>query len=263
MQIDPQFIDVNFPSQPEYTFGDRGLGAFGATGLADYEQTLGVIPESEWRGLAEAMDANQTGLEWLIKHVFNQGQEPSCVSNATAQGMMVCAARQYGMERVPILSPISLYKRVGSPSSGSMLSDNVDEVMETGILPVNNEANKAVFTHTFPATGYHTKYPSGWETTAGLLKLEECYVVRSVGAMFSAQFRGHPVLVGRQGHSILYIRPKWESNRWIDIYLNSWGDWGFGAGVFQAGFGADSMSLIKQSAAWAVAFRTVEMKLLA
>jgi hypothetical protein len=43
------------------------------------------------------------------------------------------------------------------------------------------------------------------------------------------------------------------------LYANSWGEWGFGLGHLQYGFGADSVDLYTQAARWAVAFRTVEL----
>lgn len=183
----------------------------------------------------------------------------NCVSNATTAGHQCIQAKQYGKKNVIVLSAMSLYKRVArSASSGSMLSDNLDELNSRGALPQNTTANKARFEHTFPATGFSTQYPAGWEKTAKLFVSAEAFVLQSLAELVTACVNGFPIVVGRQGHSILYVRPVWRNSQVNFMYANSWDyDWGFAAGGFPGGFGLDSLGVVKQSAGWAFALRAV------
>lgn len=253
------FVDVDFVKFADYVVGDITDRQQLLDKFSDYEQSLGVIPESDWKEIIEEIEYKKLGAEWLVKHVYNQGREGSCVSNATCAAVMCVAAKQFGHNRVPILSPMSLYKRVASgPNTGSTVKDNVDEAMTNGILPVDNPENRNRFKHVFPATGYRTRLPDGWQETAAKFLIDEVYVCRDYRSVISAQLRGHYVIVGRQGHSILYLRPTYERGRIYNIYLNSWGDdWGFGLGSVRGGFGVDSLDLIHRASNWAVAVRTV------
>lgn len=258
--IDPQFVDVDFTRDPNYTFGDLGHRAFSST-MTEFEQVFGVIPSAKWPELIEKIDASAGWIERLITRIYNQGREGSCVSNATGQAHEIIQAAQYGKPNVIHLSAISLYKRVArSASSGSMLDANLDEIERRGILPLDTPENRARFTHVMPATGFTTPFPAGWETTAGLLTSIERYIIRTFEGIITALLQGFPVVVGRQGHSICYVRPVYRNGALAVIYANSWGPWGFGAGDFTKGFGLDSTSQIRQSASWAFALRSVNVK---
>lgn len=252
MPIDPRFIDVNFPSDPHYVRGDLGVRAF-ARSLSRYEDNVQIIPESQWRDVVAAMDAAGGGADRLVTRIYNQQNEGSCVANACSQAHEIVQALQFGRDKVVHLSAISLYKRIGSsPNSGAMVSDGIDEMVRQGIVPLDNPENRARFGGcVMPNVGFREPYPSGWEAVAKNFSGAEWHSVRSVAELVTGLLNQHPVVVGRQGHSICYCRPMYEGNSLISKYANSWGDWG------DNGFGYDSMSQIRSSASWAFVLRSV------
>lgn len=257
--IDPRYIDVDFRRQPEYTFGDLGVRAFGPR-LADFADTVPDIPEGEWPALAEQMKAAGGGLTQLVTRIYNQKQEGSCVANAFCQADEIKQAEQFGRDRVVPLSAISLYKRIGSsPNSGAMVDDGIEELTSRGALPLDTPENRARFgDKVMPSTGFYTPYPAGWEAVAKQFSSHEWYAVRSVTSLVTALLKGHPVVVGRQGHSICYCDPVYKNGQLSVVYANSWDySWGFAAGSMSGGFGLDTLSQIRQSATWAATLRSV------
>lgn len=257
--IDPQFIDVDFTEWPQYTAGDNGVRAFG-TAPPDFADTVPDIPESEWKGLAEQMKAMGGGLTQMVTRIYDQGQEGACVANACSQAHEIKQAEQFGRDRVVPLSAISLYKRIGrSPGSGAMVSDGMEEMTEKGVLPLDTPENRARFgDKVMPNTNFYAKYPPGWEATAKHFSGQEWHAIRSVASLVTALLKGHPVVVGRQGHSICYCDVVYKDGRLCVIYANSWSPrWGFAAGSMPGGFGLDTQNQIRQSASWAFALRSV------
>jgi hypothetical protein len=251
--IDPRWIDVDFPSDPKFVFGDVGLAHFDPTARAGYGDVVPVIPEAEWRTHIDAIDAAGGGADLLVTRIYNQGNEGSCVANACSQALEIIQAKQFGRDKVVPLSAISLYKRIGSsPNSGAMVSDGLDEIASRGVLPLDTPANRARFgSAVMPNVGFRTPFPAGWEATAANFKAHEWLTVDTVQELITALIHQHPVVVGRAGHSICYCRPMYQSGQLVVKYANSWGDWG------DAGFGYDSMRLIRSSASWAFALRSV------
>lgn len=247
-----QFLDVDFTTQPEYVFGDLGAARFGSP-PADYATAEEIMTDAEIDAEIENIDADGGGLDRLVTRIMNQGNEGSCVANACTQANQIIQAKQFGKDKVIQLSPMSLYKRIGrSPNSGAMVSDGLEEMQERGILPLNTPENQTKFGGiVMPATGFRSPFPAGWESTAKQFAGVEALVVRSVNALLTALCNGHPVVVGREGHSICYTRPMRRNGRRVVKYANSWGDWGDG------GYGYDSESQIRKSASWAFALRTV------
>jgi hypothetical protein len=251
--FDDKWLDVDFEQDENFVLGDISTGLFG---LNSYESMadVQVLSESEIDEVIERMDAAGGGADRLVTRIYNQKSEGSCVANATSQSHEIVQARQFGKDKVVHLSAISLYKRIGrSPSSGAMVSDGLKEMKSRGILPLDNEANRTKYQHVMPNTGFRTAYPSGWETTAAMFKGVEAYAVTSVNGLMTALCRHEPVVVGRQGHSICYVRPMKKNGRWVAKYANSWGDWG------DEGYGYDTLSQIKQSARWAFVLRSVSL----
>ena len=167
-------------------------------------------------------------------------------------------ALQHGKDGVVHLSAISLYKRIGrSPGSGASVSDGLQELASRGALPLDDEANRARFNDkVMPNTGFYEKFPADWEGTAKNFTIVEHHIIRSLEGMRTALVLGHPVVVGRQGHSICYCRLMRKSDRYIAKYANSWNStWG------DAGFGYDSESQMRMSAGWAFAVRQVRREL--
>lgn len=178
----------------------------------------------------------------------------NCVANACGQSNEIIQGIQFGKDKVVHLSAMSLYKRIGSSAqSGAMVEDGIDEMMSRGILPLDNEENRVRYGNlVMPNTGWRTSYPAEWETAAADFKVTERFVVRTVKGLVSALINGWPVVVGRSGHSICYCRPMYDSRGNLVVkYANSWGDWG------DEGFGYDSMGLIRSSAGWCFAVRSL------
>lgn len=256
--FDPRYIDVDFQREERFVFGDLGVPKFLMFGMS-YEQRFGVLPESVWPKVIEANDAAGAWPWALVTRIYNQKSEGACVSDATAQTHEVIQAKQYGKDKVIHLSAISLYKRVArSPGSGSLLSDNLDEIKGKGILPLDTLENRARFgAHVMDNTGYHSQYPVGWEATAAKFKGIESYIIESLAGLVTALLTGVPVVVGRSGHSIVYCGVVYHKGQIACQYANSWGEWGFGLGDFTYGFGLDTIRMVQASAQWAFAIRSV------
>lgn len=260
--IDPRFVDADFPAFDEYVPGDlrpENMAELCAA-MPTYEDANPMVPSNEWKAVADETQAKKLGLEFLIRWILNQGREGSCVGNATTALVMIILAKQFGKAFVTALSAISLYKRIGrSASSGAMVSDALDEVKARGILPLDNPENRAKFGNcVMPATGFSTPFPANWEPVAANFKIDEFFVVRSYEGLISALLSGNPVVVGRQGHSICYVGVVYVNGKQYVLYVNSWGgDWGLAAGGFGAGFGLDSVSSIRQASGWAFTARSI------
>jgi hypothetical protein len=259
MDIDDRWIDVDFTKEPQFVAGDLGRNP-AARLCRSSDDEVPIIPDRDWEGHVEQIDASGGGLDRYVKHVFDQGQEGSCVGNATTQQNMVMQAGQFGFRNVTLLSPMSLYKRIGrSPSSGAMVDDALDEMQVRGVLPLDTAENRTRFgNRVHPATGYNRSLPDGWEKVAREFRSDERFVVTTTQALISCLLRGHPIVVGREGHSILYLRPVYHGGKLFIKYVNSWSeDWGEGFGQLRGGFGYDSRSQFEQSARWAFAIRTL------
>lgn len=258
--IPDEFVDVDLDAEAKRLnlgTGNAGSGLlFGAAPV--FEDSIPMIPESQWKTEIDKID-QQGGIERLITRIYNQKQEGSCVSNATGQAHEIIQAAQHGKDKVVPLSAISLYKRCGrSPGSGSTVSGNLEELATRGILPLDTPENRAKYKHVMPNTGFSLPYPDGWQETAAQFRGIEWFDVRSVAGMITALILGYPVVVGRQGHSICYVRPQYRNGQLGVIYVNSWDDtWGFSLAGFSGGFGFDTPSQIRQSASWAFALRSV------
>ena len=251
IDIDDRWLDLDFTKDPNYVFGSlpRDGRRFAGLSAAD---VVPLIDESQWPSIIEA--SNDAPMEAAVTRIFDQRQEGSCVANATAQAHQICQATQFGKQNVIQLSPISLYKRIGSsPESGAMIDDALDKIRDGGILPLNTPENVREFgDQVMPATGFYERYPRGWEATAMKFAGGEAFIVDDTRELISVLLAGFPIVVGREGHSICYVRPMYDRRGSLIVkYANSWGDWG------DAGYGYDSLSQIKKSAQWAFGLRTV------
>jgi hypothetical protein len=260
--IDPRFIDVDLEAEgrrlnipkgyvqkPGETFTELEPGV-----MRSYGDEFKILPDAERKAAIEKLDADE-GNERLIRWILNQGGEGSCVGNMWTQGIQFLLAKQFGEANAVALSAISAYKQIGrSPGSGAMVSDALDCGRDVGVLPLDTPENRARFgQHVMPPTGFYTPYPDGWKETAKQFRLVKTLPIRSVAEIEQAGINGHPIGVGRDGHSILYLRPTMKSGRGF-LYVNSWGAWGFAAGGHTAGFGFDSARMVSSSAGWAYAF---------
>jgi len=256
--IDQQFVDVDFTKDPNYVCGYTGKQSELAAKLCRYEDAAKVYTDAEAREIADNLAKTSAGMEWLVAAIKNQKQEGSCVGNGSTQAFEIVQGLKFGKDRIVQISAMSLYKRIGnSAQSGAVVSDAWDELEAKGVLPLDNEENKKRFKHTHPATGFSKPLPNGWEETARLFKGLEASVCDTMPELLSALCNGHPVVVGREGHCICYVRPFVKDGRWAMLYANSWGDWGIGAGDHKAGFGVDTETQIKKSSDWAFAIRSI------
>lgn len=244
------FLDVDFTQCPEFVPGFNGYGDTGR--FANYADEGEVYTETQ---LLEIFAEQKPGecLDDLVTRIMDQKQEGSCVANATAQALQVLMALYFGMDRVIQLSAMSLYQLIGrSPSSGAVVMDALDAIQETGVLPLDTEENKKRFKHTMPHTGFYTKRPDGCEETAAMFKGVEALRINNYLEGFSALAKREPVVVGRKGHSICYLRGLNDNGSLASRYANSWTpNWG------DKGFGVDSKGTAKSAFNGAFALRTV------
>ena len=257
--VDPQFVDVDFTKEAPFVKGDLGCPRFADFGPS-YEEKYGVLSDAEVDAAIEAMDQSGNGPEWLVTRIFDQKQEGSCVANATSQSHEICQAKQFGKDRVVHLSAMSLYRRIGSsPNSGAMVSDGWDEMNRRGILPLDTPENRERFgQHVMPNTGWSNRLPDGWEETAARFRGLEASIIKTEAGIWTALCNQDPVVVGREGHSICYVRPTRVGGGRKVGYANSWSlGWGQALGDMSGGWGFDSQSQIRKSAQWAFALRSV------
>lgn len=227
-----------------------------------------VLSPTEIREAIEKLEAEKTGAEWLVKEIKNQRNEGSCVGNMGTGGLQLIYAQQHGVEATPVLSAMSVYRNIGSsPQSGAMVSDCLDFISEHGALPQDTPENVAQFGADVctPATGWGTigrvaSWSDKRKTVAKKFRLLEWSIFRTYEGIVSALLRGWFVGVGRQGHSIIYVRPAVRNGRVGVVFANSWGGgqngWGFGAGNHPTGFGFDSESTVN-SISWAFGMRAI------
>jgi len=263
MTINPAFIDVPLDEEAEKLGIPKGYMDDGrADKCRSFADAEPLIPESQWRPTYELIKAANEGkgafTSNLITRIFSQLNEGSCVGNAWLQFIQTMFARQFGKENVVQMSAISGYKQIGfSSNSGANIGDALERGIDTGALPLDTPENRVKFgKHVMPHTGFRTPFPDGWKDTAKHFRFDEFFLIRNRVELFSALLRGFPVLVGRAGHSILYLDLVWD-DKWLVRYVNSWGEWGGPAGDFQSGFGYDSSRLFDSSARYAWTARSV------
>lgn len=266
--IDPRFIDAVFPEFDDYVFGElrpdteEGMAELCAS-LPAYEDAYPPIPTNEWVEISRETERQNAGIEWLVPRVMNQGREGSCVANMTASQLELCQAKQFGLDNVIPLSAISLYQLIGSSaSSGAYVPDALKYGKSFGMLPLDTPENREKFGDcVMPHTGWRERRPNGADEVAGMFAIDEAYVIKTYEGLVSAGLRGDTAGVGREGHSIDYLRPTFKTssvNSLLYIYLNSWAEsFGFAMGRFKGGFGADTPRQVQKSAGYAFSVTAV------
>jgi hypothetical protein len=258
-----QFVDVDFPTVARRHQRLMGMNPrlenAGHAGIRLLGDTMEVIPESQWKDLIEHKNSSGGMVRPFIRYVHDQNGEPSCVSNAFAGAHEAKQVELFGAATMTVLAPISLYRRVGTPRSGSSLTSNMREMQSIGILPIDNDANRAKYPHTSPHNGYGKRPPSGWESTANLFRNGEWVDIESWAEMVTALLNGHPVIYARSGHCILAIGLSYRSGSLYLEYLNSWGDWGAALNEhFSYGVGFDSLRVAKSASYGAMALISIQ-----
>lgn len=255
--IDDRFVDVDFMHEGEYVYGAVETPAFS---FSQYEDEVPLLTDSEIDEAIERIAEEDSGTDQLVTRIFNQKREGSCVANACAQAHQILQALQFGTEQVIQLSAISLYKRIGrSASSGATVRDGLVEMTSKGLLPLDTPENRVIFgSAVMPNTGFKERFPPDWKLTAKRFRGQEYHIVRSTRGILTALCNRHPVIVGREGHSICYTTPIRHKNRHAAKYANSWDySWGMASGSMRGGFGIDTMRQVEKSANWAVVLRSV------
>lgn len=220
----------------------------------DFERILSsaMIQKSDWHLWADKMWPLLTA---SVQTIHSQGREGSCVANALAQGVECAMYLQFGPEWWRELSPMSLYERIGrSPNSGAYIPNGVTEVIERGILPVDNDLNREKYDLVYPPRGFNPRRLNAldWKPTAKLFRARFLRINSPV-AWFSALMRGKPIIYGRSGHAICSIAAAQNRGKWFFAYVNSWGKWGDKCNDrFDYGIGWDSIDVIDRCVGYAV-----------
>ncbi len=251
-EIDDRYLDVDFEKEPQYVYGDTGPNIFGSS-MEYYEDSADEIyTDDQVREACEQQEENGS-LEWFVRSVFNQKSEGSCVGNAATKLFETMVNEHLGIEQGIDFSAISLYKQIGrSASSGASVSDAFEQLQTTGVLPLDTAENRQRFgDHVMPATGFSTRFPEGWKTTAAKFRIAGGKAIRTLAGLKTMLAKGRGVVVGREGHSIFYVGIRYKNGRFVVPYLNSWGSWGQALGRMTAGFGWDTENQMKKSASWA------------
>lgn len=259
MSFPRQYIDVE-TAPPGAMMGCTPRDVAFGSEVPIFEESFPLIPRSEWKDRIDAQENRRQ----LVNRIKDQNGEPSCTSNAVTGCYEYIYNQQIGEtlgEALWVeLSPISVYRFVGSPNSGSSVSANYRRMRDIGALPVNTDRNRKLLAaaglnpqHTHPANGYRVRMPDGWEETAQLFRITEAYDIDSVDGFISALLSGWCVHYGRSGHSIFGAQAVYEGSTFYCEYANSWGNWG------DQGFGRDSESYLKRTSAayGAYAYRAV------
>lgn len=240
--------------QTEYTFGDHGAPEDEAVFGGAYEDTFGVLSESQVREAVEKADEDGGMMDRLVTRTYNQLRTSSCTTNAAGQAHEITQAEQFGMDAVVHMSAMSLYQQITDRDAGSNIGRAFDTMNKVGFLPLTNPENQARFEHTMQNAVWSERPKSGWQKTAAKFRSHEFYIVKTIEGFRSALCNGDPCVGGRDGHAICYPRLMWDDRKgFIYKYKNSWGDWG------DNGFGYDSESKGVAASRYVVALRTVRV----
>lgn len=114
-----------------------------------------------------------------------------------------------------------------------------------------------------PNTGFREKFPDDWEQTAERLAGVEWDTCRTLKGLYTALVNRHPVIVGREGHSICYVRPRRKGSDRTADYPNSWSlKWGFAQANTTGGWGRDTARQVDKSAKYCFVLRSVKSPVL-
>lgn len=220
-----------------------------------------VVRKSEWKDLYEELQPKYSKRK---VYQYDQKNEGTCTSNATAGAYAYTWAKQFGKDTVITPSPPTMYFYCANgPNTGSTTSCNLKRIRDHGCLPIAMERNRDVMrrlgldpNHVCDAVGWNKPRSlprEAMEETAKNFRLDEFYEISSIEGFFGALFHGFSIMYGRAGHAIHGTDVVLRNNTWYCKYDNSWGNWG------ENGFGFDSESYLSRTGGfrWAYAFQTL------
>lgn len=203
-----------------------------------FEDQQEVIPRSQWDELLETHDYSLA--EKYVAKIKYQTMG-SCASHSATSSLEYLRNKSVGADNCVLLSPLSVFKFVGSRNGGSTLDANMRRISQVGALPLDTPENRERFNHVWPENQWNGSLPSGWESTAELFRFTEWNEIGSFDEFFSALLQWKPVYYGRAGHAIYGVRPMKKNGQYVIKYANSWGDWG------DQGYGYDTERYVSGS----------------
>lgn len=222
--INPQYVDVDFRREAPKgkvlgcRFETAEMMAAKAPDIPSFADDNYIVPDNLWRTTAQAMHEE---LSDAIQDVHDQDGIGQCVADAVTKAIEISMYGALGLSDYVRLSASHLYCRVGrGPNSGAFISEGVQEANTRGVVPLDGEEG---FDYTYKAVGWTRSLPGGWEKT-GLLFTARFARVEGKAAIYSAQWQGKGVVVGRNGHAICYFDPQPDDDG--NDYCQSWGNWG-------------------------------------
>jgi len=268
-QIDGRWIDSNLENDAA-DFG-RSLGynpmtnaerdqLYADGGVTDFPSSE-LIPETEWDDIIKQQDAQGGWLERRLVEIKDQDGEGSCVAQAATTAHQIMQALEWGDDQVRILSAISVYRECApGPGTGSNVGDVMQQMIDVGAIAskksplVAADISAGFYPLSHPDVGYSIRPGAGWESsTAKFFRIDEWWRLPSLGAIFSANAKGLPVIGARSRHCMTFGRWFLKSGKRLFCHFNSWGeDYGeklqISGGRTAGGFGFDSQSTV---ASWA------------
>lgn len=226
---------INVPG--DGTAQERG-DKFGSQ-FASFANDQEVIPRSQWDALLDAYDYALA--EQYVAKIKRQTLG-SCASHSSTSCCEYLRNKAVGASNCVLLSPLSVFKFVGSRNGGSTLDANMRQISQVGVLPLDTPENREKYgEHVWPENQWSGNLPSGWQETAKLFRFTEWNEIGSFDEFFSALLQWKPVYYGRAGHAIYGVRPMKKDGQYVIKYANSWGNWG------DAGFGYDTERYVSGS----------------
>jgi len=147
------------------TIGKLSINDFPSIKFDGFYRVLACIPETVESKLgfskfgmmmAAPLDPSQwreIDLQWYNNPIWNQGQTSSCASQSSNAGMQLCYM-QSGRPLVEF-NPYFTYGLVNNGrDSGSMISDCLQALLQTGACPKNDLPSGIMFKNQFPDTAY-------------------------------------------------------------------------------------------------------------
>lgn len=250
-------IDVDFGFQAAVV--GRMMGALPddpdlVRGFTPYGAENPIYDRSEWPDRIQEMDQAKAWKQYRITFGHDQNGDVSCVYNMLATITETAWNTQYGDHNAINLSPMSGYRWNGGPRSGSNIFNSAPWSEGTGLLPLDDSANRALVSkglihHTHPHNGYGSRFADGWKDTAKYFRLQEWYRIDSVEEWVSAALNGFGLGGGRDGHALAHVLLSLDGSKLYSGYLNSWGSWGstleVSGGRMLKSFGWDSENKIR------------------